>query len=103
MGTFGCLDVNPTGGCAFEVQAETDDEVLRLAGDHVKNMHRVTSMPPDMVSKGQSRDQDRTRERVVGTRYLSRGLHTRAPFSFGDPTGGTPLGVRLVICDFSML
>jgi predicted small metal-binding protein len=48
---LGCLDVNPTGGCAFEVQAETEDEVLRLAGDHVKTMHKVTAMPPEMVSK----------------------------------------------------
>jgi len=51
---LGCMDVNPTGGCAFEVRAETDDEVLRLAGDHAKNMHNMTSMPPDMIAKVKS-------------------------------------------------
>ena len=48
---LGCLDVNPKGGCAFEVQAETADEVMRLAADHGKNAHQITSLPPDMAAK----------------------------------------------------
>ena len=48
---LGCLDVDPRGGCAFEVQAETEEEVLRLTTEHGKAIHKMTSMPPDMVAK----------------------------------------------------
>jgi predicted small metal-binding protein len=48
---LGCLDVNPAGGCAFEVRAETEDEVLRLAADHGKVAHKMTSLPPDLAAK----------------------------------------------------
>ncbi len=48
---LGCMDVNPKAGCAFEVQAETEEEVLRLAGDHGKKIHNVSSVPPEMAAK----------------------------------------------------
>ena len=48
---LGCLQVNPVGGCAFEVQAETEEEVMRLTNDHAKNAHNMTSIPPEIVSK----------------------------------------------------
>ena len=48
---LGCLQANPAGGCAFEVQAETEEEVMRLTGDHAKNAHNMTSIPPEMASK----------------------------------------------------
>lgn len=48
---LGCLDVDPKGGCAFMVRAETEDEVMRLTGDHAKVAHNMASPPPDMVSK----------------------------------------------------
>lgn len=48
---LGCMDVDPTGGCAFEVQAETVDEVMRLAADHGKHAHNMTSVPPDVAEK----------------------------------------------------
>jgi predicted small metal-binding protein len=48
---LGCMDVNPAGGCAFEVQAETADEVMRLAADHGKNAHKMTSVPPEIAAK----------------------------------------------------
>jgi len=48
---LGCLDVNPTGGCAFEVRAETDEEILRLVADHGKVVHKMTSIHPDMAAK----------------------------------------------------
>ena len=51
---LGCMDVNPSGGCAFEVRAETEDEVMRLAGDHSKTIHKMTSMPPEMAAKVKS-------------------------------------------------
>jgi predicted small metal-binding protein len=48
---LGCLDVDPKAGCAFQVRAETEDEVMRLAGEHAKVAHKVSSLPPDMVAK----------------------------------------------------
>ena len=48
---LGCLDVSPTGGCAFEVRAETEDEIMRLVADHGKNMHNMSSVPAEMISK----------------------------------------------------
>jgi len=51
---LGCLDANPTGGCAFEIRAETEDEVMRIMGDHAKVMHKMASIPPEMISKVKS-------------------------------------------------
>ena len=48
---LGCMDVNPAGDCAFEVQAETEEEVMRLTADHAKNAHNMTSIPPEMAAK----------------------------------------------------
>jgi predicted small metal-binding protein len=48
---LGCLDVDPKGGCAFQVRAETEDEVMRLAGEHGKVAHKLSSLPPDMAAK----------------------------------------------------
>jgi predicted small metal-binding protein len=48
---LGCLDVDPKGECAFQVRAETEEEVMRLAGEHAKVAHKVSSLPPDMVAK----------------------------------------------------
>jgi predicted small metal-binding protein len=47
---LGCLDVAPDMGCAFEVRAETEDEVMRLMGDHGKHIHNMTDVPPDMAA-----------------------------------------------------
>jgi len=48
---IGCLDVNPQGGCGFEVRAETEEEVLRLVGDHAKHTHNMTDVPPELAAK----------------------------------------------------
>jgi len=48
---LGCLDVDPKGGCAFEVRAETEEEVMRLAADHAKHAHHEASLPPEMIKK----------------------------------------------------
>lgn len=48
---LGCLDVDPKGQCAFEVRAETEDEVMRLVAEHGKVCHQMTSIPPDMAAK----------------------------------------------------
>jgi len=39
------------GGCAFEVRAETEEEVMRLVGDHAKNTHKMTNVPAEMAAK----------------------------------------------------
>jgi predicted small metal-binding protein len=46
-----CLDVEPKGGCAFLVRAETEEEIMRLAGEHAKVVQKESSLPPDMVAK----------------------------------------------------
>jgi predicted small metal-binding protein len=48
---LGCLDVDPKGGCAFEVRAETEDEIMRLVADHGKIVHKMGAVPPDMAAK----------------------------------------------------
>lgn len=48
---LGCLDVDPTGQCAFQIRAETEDEVMRLVAEHGKACHQMTSIPPDMAAK----------------------------------------------------
>ncbi|MCC6379344.1 MAG: DUF1059 domain-containing protein, partial [Burkholderiales bacterium] len=45
------MDVDPKGGCAFEVRAETEDEVMRLAADHAKHKHGMNNPPPEVVKK----------------------------------------------------
>jgi predicted small metal-binding protein len=51
---LGCLDASPTGGCAFEVRAETEAEVMRIMGDHAKTVHNMASIPPEMAAKVKS-------------------------------------------------
>lgn len=48
---LGCLEVDPRAGCAFEVRAETEDEVMRLAAEHAKLVHKMAAIPPDMAAK----------------------------------------------------
>ena len=48
---LGCLDVDPHGGCAFEVRAETEDEVMRLVADHAKHAHNMSNPSADVVKK----------------------------------------------------
>ncbi len=48
---LGCLDVDPRGACAFKVRAETEEEIMRLVGEHAKSMHKMSSVPPEMVAK----------------------------------------------------
>jgi len=48
---LGCLDVNPQGGCAFEVRAESEEEVMRMVGEHAKRVHNISSPPPDLTAK----------------------------------------------------
>ena len=45
---LGCLDVDPKGGCAFQVRAETEDEVMRLAGEHMQRW-RINCPPFHLI------------------------------------------------------
>jgi predicted small metal-binding protein len=51
---LGCLDVDPRAGCAFQVRAETEEEVMRLAAEHGKMVHKMSTLPPDMAAKVKS-------------------------------------------------
>jgi predicted small metal-binding protein len=48
---LGCLDVDAKSGCAFQVRAETEAEVLQLVGMHAKQCHKLDSLPPEMAAK----------------------------------------------------
>jgi predicted small metal-binding protein len=48
---LGCLDVDPSAGCAFMVRAETEDEIMRLGNEHAKICHKMSAIPPDMAAK----------------------------------------------------
>ena len=48
---LGCLHLDPNGQCAFQIRAETEDEVIRLVAEHGKACHQMTSIPPDLAPK----------------------------------------------------
>lgn len=48
---LGCLDVQPSGGCAFQVRAETEAELLQLVATHAKQCHKLDSIPAEMVAQ----------------------------------------------------
>ncbi len=48
---LGCLDVDASAGCAFQVRAETEEEILRLGAVHAQECHHMDSMPPEMAAK----------------------------------------------------
>jgi predicted small metal-binding protein len=47
---LGCLDVQPSGGCGFQVRAETEGELMQLVATHAKQCHKLDSIPAEMVS-----------------------------------------------------
>ena len=48
---LGCLDVDASAGCGFQVRAETEAELMQLVATHAKQCHKLDSIPPEMVSK----------------------------------------------------
>ena len=48
---LGCLDVDASAGCAFQVRAKTETEVLKLGAMHAKECHKLESLPPEMAAK----------------------------------------------------
>ena len=48
---LGCLDVQPSGGCGFEVRAESEAELMQLVATHAKQCHKLDSIPQEMVAQ----------------------------------------------------
>ena len=48
---LGCLDVDASAGCAFQVRAETETEVFQLGAMHAKQCHQMESLSPEMTAK----------------------------------------------------
>lgn len=48
---LGCLDVQPSGGCGFQVRTETEAELLQLVATHAKQCHKLESIPQEMVDQ----------------------------------------------------
>ncbi len=47
-----CRDAG--GDCDFMVRAETEDEVMSLAGEHACRVHNMCEMTPELKSKTQA-------------------------------------------------
>ncbi|MBI5855688.1 MAG: DUF1059 domain-containing protein [Nitrospirae bacterium] len=74
---LGCLDVNRQGDCAFQVRAETEEEILRLGAEHAKHCHSKKTLPSDMAHEYE-RDQDGDGQRLAGcgkTYFVVRQAH----------------------------
>lgn len=48
---LGCLDVQPSGGCGFQVRAETEAELMQLVATHAKQCHKLDTIPQEMIEK----------------------------------------------------
>lgn len=48
---LGCLDVQPSGGCGFQVRAETEAELMQLVATHAKQCHKLDAIPAEMAAQ----------------------------------------------------
>ncbi len=57
MKSLACRDVGMN--CDWKTQGKTEDEVMKKAADHARNVHKMNQIPPDMERKvrGAIRDQ----------------------------------------------
>ena len=51
---LGCLDVQPSAGCAFQVRTETEAELMQLVATHAMQCHKLDAIPQEMVDKVKS-------------------------------------------------
>jgi len=51
---LGCLDVDASAGCGFQVRAETEGELFQLVAMHAKLCHKLDSLPPEMAAKAKA-------------------------------------------------
>jgi predicted small metal-binding protein len=54
--TLACRDVGMD--CEFKIQGETEDEVVRKAGEHARNVHKIEKISPDLERKVRSSIRD---------------------------------------------
>ena len=45
-----CAKVDPSSGCKHVVQGETEEEVLKKAGEHAKE-HGIREVTPELIAK----------------------------------------------------
>ncbi|MDN5941213.1 MAG: DUF1059 domain-containing protein [Nitrospira sp.] len=48
---LGCLDVDASVGCGFQVRAETEAELMQLVATHAKQCHMLESIPQELAAK----------------------------------------------------
>jgi putative FmdB family regulatory protein len=62
-----CNDLNP--GCSFEARGNTDEDVLKKAGEHAKTAHHMKEIPPGVLDKARSaiRDEGKARGQKAGS------------------------------------
>ena len=48
---LGCLDVQPSGGCGFQVRTESEEELMQLLATHAKQCHKLDSIPQEMAAQ----------------------------------------------------
>ncbi len=44
-----CNDVKP--GCDFEIRGNSEEEVMKKAGEHAKAAHNIQEITPELASK----------------------------------------------------
>jgi predicted small metal-binding protein len=62
-----CNDLNP--GCPFEARGNTDEDVLKKAGEHAKTTHNMKEIPQAVLDKARSaiRDEGKARGQKAGS------------------------------------
>jgi predicted small metal-binding protein len=62
-----CNDLNP--GCKFEARGNTDEDVLKIAAQHAKTVHKMNEIPPDVLDKARKviRNEGKARGQKAGT------------------------------------
>jgi predicted small metal-binding protein len=45
-----CAKVDPSSGCAHVVKGETEEEVLKKAGEHAKE-HGIREVTPELIAR----------------------------------------------------
>jgi predicted small metal-binding protein len=62
-----CNDLNPD--CSFEARGNTDEDVLKMAAEHAKTVHKMNKIPPDVLDKARKaiRNEGKARGQKAGT------------------------------------
>ena len=51
MPTFACKDIGMA--CGFEAKAATEPELMKKIAEHAKAVHKMDTIPPDIMAKVQ--------------------------------------------------